>query len=379
MTEKLYYKDAYIKDFTATVTECTEERGAYLIALDRTAFFPNEAGQSADGGTLSGVRVLDAFERGGIIYHKTEAPLGVGTAVKGEIDFPERFRKMQSHTAEHLLSGIIHTRHGFDNVGFHLGEDMVTFDASGKLEREDIAEIERLANLAIYENRRVSAYFPTASELENMEYRSKLELRQDVRIVSIDGYDDCACCAPHVGTLGEIGIIKILSFEMHRGGTRIYMLAGSDAYSDTVKKYEALRKISGMLSAPPEKTPEALSVFLAELENERYKNRALEERYVGLITATVPEEGNAVLYHPELSPEGLRALADSVATRISGIAVALGGEENNYKYVIASRGADLGKAAKEINSALEGRGGGRGEMIQGSFYTSLDRIKKYFK
>ena len=176
-TEKIYDADAYISEFTATVLSCEADKKGYRVLLDRTAFFPEEGGQKADKGTLDGLTVTDVQEEALLIYHYLTTPLAVGKLVQGKIDFEDRYRKMQNHTGEHIACGIIHALYGLDNVGFHLSNEDVTFDISGELNREQLNEVEDLANRAIYRNIPVMASYPTAEELKEMQYRAKLSLQ----------------------------------------------------------------------------------------------------------------------------------------------------------------------------------------------------------
>ena len=226
MTQKLYYIDAYTKEFDAELISVTAAEGGFDVVLDRTAFFPEEGGQSADTGSIGGARVLDVYEQQGIIHHLTDVS-PEGKQVHCVLDFDSRFEKMQCHTAEHILCGIIHRIFGLDNVGFHLGADEVTFDVDGVLDRSQLDKVEEIANNVVFSNLSVRTYFPSSEELSSMEYRSKLDLTEGVRLVEVEGTDTCACCAPHVSRTGEIGLIKILDFMKHRGGTRIWMVAGS--------------------------------------------------------------------------------------------------------------------------------------------------------
>ena len=206
MTEKLYYISAYTSKFSATVVSFFTEGDKLLAVLDKTAFFPEEGGQSADTGMIGGACVIDVTERDGIIYHTVDTPLTVGETVECTIDFAERYEKMKCHTAEHILCGIMHKLYGAENIGFHLGDDVVTFDVSPVLTRADLDRVEDIANRIIAENVDVVASFPTREELCALEYRAKLDLTENVRIVSIGDYDKCACCAPHVEKTGEIGL-----------------------------------------------------------------------------------------------------------------------------------------------------------------------------
>ena len=378
MTEKLYYKDAYIKEFSATVLSCERRDGGYETVLDRTAFFPEEGGQSADRGYIGEARVLDAFERDGVVYHLTDRRVALGE-VYCKLDFDERFEKMQCHTAEHILCGIIHSLYGLENVGFHLGDDIVTFDVSAPLTREQLDEVERLANEAVFANIPVETSFPTQNELSLLEYRSKLELTENVRIVKIGDVDSCACCAPHVKLTGEIGLIKVLDFERHRGGIRIIMVAGRRALVDYSKKYANIKRISAMLCTPQHETADELSRLMSEYESLRGELKAVKLRSAEALASTYEqEEKNAVVFLEGFTPDELRAFANAYKEKVGGILVALTGEEGDYKYILMKKASDVSAEIKKINAALLGRGGGRGEMAQGTFKSTLEEIKNYF-
>ena len=192
--KKLYYESPYKKEFEATVLSCVKGKKGYEAVLDETAFYPEGGGQPADTGVIDGVRVYDVHERDGVVVHYTEGELPEGKKVKGVIDWERRFCLMQEHSGEHLVSGLIHSVFGYDNVGFHMGAEEVTIDLNGTLEWKDLMEIEEKANEIIWENREIYAGFPPKEELCAMEYRSKKELTGDVRIVRIPGGDVCACC-----------------------------------------------------------------------------------------------------------------------------------------------------------------------------------------
>ena len=379
MTEKLYYNNAYIKDFFATVLSCSSTDVGYSVVLDKTAFFPEEGGQSADTGTLGGIRVIDVSEKRGIIYHFLEAPLTVGDVVHGEIDFDERFDKMQQHTAEHILSGIIHSKYGFNNVGFHLGKDEVTFDIDGILTRAELDAVEDIANKAVFNNLNVRAYFPDPDELSSLKYRSKLDLSSGVRIVDIDGIDVCACCAPHVSRTGEIGCIKILDYVKWHSGLRMTIAAGARALMDYREKYTSVKNISTLLSAPKSDVYSAVSLLLSSNEEQRAAVRQLNFRIAALEAEKVEStEKNAVIAFQSMPTDALIEFSNHALPKIGGILVALSGTDGNYKYVISSNNEDISEKAKEINSALDGKGGGKGNMIRGSFASDIESIRKFF-
>ena len=380
MTEKLYYNDAYIKEFYATVLSVCEEDNGYSVVLDATAFFPEEGGQSADTGYIGQCKVLDVKEKDGVIYHYTDSAPDVGAGVHCRLNFAERYDKMQCHTAEHILCGLAHKLYGVDNIGFHLGDDAVTMDLSEVLTREQLDKIEELANEAIFANVAVTTIFPTKEELSSLEYRSKLDITDGVRIVMIGEYDSCACCAPHVATTGEIGLVKILDFEKHRGGVRLWIVAGKRALLDYRARYTTAQRISALLSEPQSSIDSGVERLLSAYEELKGKIKLLRleaARAHGESVAT--SSGNVVVVMPNATAEEMRELSAAALPKIEGMLVILTGTDGDYKYIISSRNIEVSNLAKQINAELSGRGGGRGYMIQGSFYTTLEEIKNYFE
>ena len=379
MTEKLYYKDAYLKEFCAVVLSCEEANEGYAVVLDKTAFFPEEGGQYSDRGTLDSVSVTNVSEVDGVIYHYTDAPVEVGKSVIGRIDFSERYEKMQCHTAEHILSGLIHKIYGLNNVGFHLGSDDVTMDVSAPLSEEDLLKIEALANEVIYSNVEVVAIYPEPEKLSELTYRSKLDITENVRIINIGEIDSCACCAPHVSRTGEIGMIMILDYEKLRGGMRIHISAGKRAYRIYRKMYENLADISHMLSVPRLNTADAVEKTLSDLEEKKMEYKASRIAYFEREADLIKESsGNIVLSFSDATQDELRALANKAIDKVGGILVLLSKNEDGYKYLLASKSVDLKNEIKKINAALCGRGGGSSVMVQGSFGATLAEINDFF-
>ncbi len=378
-TEKLYYKDSYIKEFDALVLSCDKSDKGYDVVLDKTAFFPEAGGQTSDKGYINDARVFDAREINGVIHHYTESAVNVNESVQCVLDFEERHSKMRSHTAEHIVSGLFHSLYGIENTGFHLGSLDVTFDTSEVVTREMLKKVERLANEAVCKNAPVTAYMPTESELSSLEYRSKLDLKEDVRIVHIEGYDDCACCAPHVAYTGEIGMIKFLDAVKHKSGSRIRMLAGMDAYDHLVTVTEQAQRISVLLCAPTtEIADEVDRLHSAKCELDRRQSELGRELAAAKAEALSPTAGNAVLISPIAESDALRALVNTAAPKVGGITLALFGEECDYRYVLYTESPDFSSIVKNANAALGGKGGGRAPMAQGSYRATIEEIKKYF-
>jgi alanyl-tRNA synthetase len=379
MTEKLYYNDAYIKEFRATVLSVEKEENGYSVVLDKTAFFPEEGGQYSDRGFIGDARVDIVKESEGIIYHYTDKAPTVGDELLCKIDFEERYEKMQCHSGEHILSGLIHELYGLDNVGFHLGAVDVTMDVSAPLTREQLDRVELLANEIIYKNVEITTEFPTSDELPNMEYRAKLDLTENVRIVRIGEYDACACCAPHVKYTGEIGVIKILDFAKLRGGIRIHITAGRRALREFRELYNSVGAVSALLSVPKSDIGEGTERLLSALSDEKarfseYRLKRMKDE-AGILSRT---DGNLVKVFPDAAMDELIAFANLATDKVSGALVLLSGSDGAYKYVISSSSLDLRLFVKDINKSLLGRGGGKPNMIQGSFSSSLSEIEEYF-
>lgn len=378
MTEKLYYKDAYIKEFEAELLSCEQIEGSFDVVLDKTAFFPEEGGQYSDTGKIGDANVSHVYEKDGIIHHVADSNPGSGTLFCS-INFDERYEKMQIHTGEHIVSGVFHSLYGYDNVGFHLGSDIVTMDINAVLSEEQIRRVEAMANEIVYKNVPVVACFPDKDELSNLEYRSKLDLKENVRIVKIGEYDSCACCAPHVSHSGEVGIIRLVEYTKHRGGTRITITAGRRAFLDAVKTYESVRAVSAALSVPREEVADGVLRLLSENEALKLElKRVRREHYLYTAKDIERTDKNLVLYYPEAESDDVKTLANELIERVGGILVLLFGSEDAVKYLIVSKTADLRAMSRDINTALFGRGGGKPEAIQGSFGASIEDIRAYF-
>ncbi len=379
MTEKLYYLDAYIKEFEADVLSARETEEGIIVVLNKTAFFPEEGGQYSDRGFIGDARVGHVYEENGTVYHVCDK-MPEGTRVFCKIDFDERYEKMQIHTAEHIISGVFHNFFGYENVGFHLGADVVTMDINAVLSEKDIVFAEEEANRIVYENVPVTTLFPEPDELSRFEYRAKLDLTENVRLVKIGEHDLCACCAPHVKSSGEVGLIRLLDFMKHRGGTRITITAGIRAMRDSRYRYETVREISNLLSVPKSEVADGVRRLLSDYEEIKLLAKKAKEDYYLLIAKNVaPTDKNLVLYYPGADAEDVKTIANGIIDRIGGILVILFGKEGELKYLMVSKSHDLRAMAKDINSALGGRGGGKPEAIQGTLASTLEEVKKYFE
>ena len=379
MTEKLYELDSYCRSFTATVIECKSHEDGFAVRLDRTAFFPEGGGQASDTGLLNGIQVTDVQIVDGEIWHYVDAPLEAGTTVEGELDWEVRFARMQHHTAEHIVCGIAHRWHGLENVGFHLGSEDVTLDLDGELTREQIDAIEDEANRIVWQNVAVTATIPTAEALATLTYRSKKELEGDVRLVTIDGVDCCACCAPHVGRTGEIGVIKLLDFIRYKGGVRIHLLCGAAAVADYRYRYAQSAEISAKLSVKQYDLTAAVDRLAAEKDEMKLKLRAANRRLADAMVAAVESTDRPVYFIGEdWDADTLRRIVNGLTARCTGLCVAYSGTDGAYTYVMGGTDA-LKEAAAEMNTSLSGRGGGDNRQVQGRVQATATEIAAYWR
>ena len=380
MTEKLCESDAYLKTFTARVVSCREGVRGWETVLDRTAFYPEGGGQAGDVGILGGVRVTDTQEKDGEIVHYCDSELPIGGEVTGEIDWARRFDLMQQHSGEHIVSGLIHRRFGFNNVGFHMGSAVTAIDFDGIVTPEELSEIERQANGIVWADVPVDASFPPPEELEKIEYRSKKELTGAVRIVAIPGADVCACCGTHVARTGEIGLIRFLSCQKLRQGVRVELVCGARAYDYAAAAMEQNRRVSNLLSAKPLETAEAVRRLQEGCQDVNYRLVGLENRLFALRAETLSGAGDALLFEPDLTPDALRRLCDAVMKRRCGLCAAFSGEDDTgYKYAVGHSDGDVRGFVKEMNAALHGRGGGKPSFAQGSVSASRAEIEAFFR
>ena len=381
-TVRLYDQDAYATKFEAEVLACEEvekkEKKVYQVWLDQTLFFPEEGGQSPDMGTIDGIKVLDVQIKDEVITHTLAAPLAVGTTVKGVVDWKHRFYNMQQHSGEHIFSGIVHNRFGYDNVGFHLSDSIVTMDFNGVITAEDIEEIETEVNQAIIENIPVEVSYPTKEELKVLEYRSKIEIEGQVRIVTIPGYDVCACCAPHVRRTGEIGMLKVMNVQSYKGGVRISILCGFRALEAFRQKADITTELMAQFSTNQEALVE--NVTKLKNTNQTMKNQlaSAKQELMEYKVAAIPEDSeNAILFESDLDTPVVRNVVNGLVEQFTGIcAVFVGNDESGYQFIVGSKNKDCRAIAAALREKLSARGGGSDKMIQGSVAASQLQIEE---
>ena len=394
-TIKLYDDRPYDLSFTGEIIYAGPmKEGTRELVLDRTLFFPEEGGQSPDQGMLADCRVTDVQIRDGVIIHTVRGSrerlevLEPGCPVRGELDWDFRFSNMQNHTGEHILSGLLHSTYGFDNIGFRLSPNTVTLDFNGHLDRDALLEIERRANEAVYANLEVIARYPDRDRLEAMEYRSKKQIDEAVRVVTIPGVDACACCAPHVRRTGEIGVIRILKSLRFKGGTRLTILSGRRALALMQQQLIVLEDVSHLTSRKQEELAEGVRSLLEENAAQRFRIGELERQVTDLRLSAIPaDQKNVFLAEADMSPLAQRGYVNGLCERHEGCCgVFVGNDSEGYKFIIGARQSDAKhqnalhsdarQAAALLRETLGARGGGKPAMVQGSVKATWQEIQK---
>ena len=378
-TRKLYYEDCHLKSFTATVVSCEQREKGYAVILDATAFYPEGGGQACDLGTLNGIAVLDVREEGEQVVHLCGSPLKIGEAVQGQIDWQRRFDLMQQHTGEHIVSGLIHQRFGWHNVGFHMGSDTVTIDFDGPITPEALAEIEEEANRRVWANLPLRCWYPEEDRLPTVPYRSKRQLPWPVRIVQVPDTDSCACCGVHVAATGEVGVIKLFSCVKFHQGVRIEMACGGRALRLLSQVYEQNRQVSQAFSAKIMETGEAARKMNEALAAEKFRVTVLQRQIFDRIAAGYANCDRVVHFENGLSPASVRELAERIAALCSGVAAVFSGEDGRYDVCLARPGGDVKQLGAEMAKALDGRGGGKPGFFQGSVKATEEQIRQFFR
>lgn len=398
MTEtiKLYDRDAYATEFEADIISCEPNKAddkRFDIILNQTLFFPEEGGQSPDMGILGGYRVVDVQIKNGVITHtvetsagdccevEKEAELAAGVHVQGKLDWQHRFYNMQQHSGEHIFSGIVHSRFGFENVGFHLSDSVVTMDFSGVLSPEDIAEVEHEVNVAISKNIPIEVTYPSRDELAQLEYRSKIEIEGQVRIVTVPGYDVCACCAPHVKRTGEIGMLKVMNYQNYKGGVRVSILCGFRALEAFRQKCDIISELMGIFTTNQEAIVDNVTKLKAVNQSLKSELGTAKSDLLDYKVAELPTDtDNAVLFEGGIDTNAARNCVNALVEKYSGFsAFFMGNDEEGYSFIIGSKNEDCNTVAAALRNKLGARGGGKPVMVQGSVKAVKSEIEEVLK
>ena len=410
---RIYETDSYMKQVDTEVLDCIKNEDGIWVSLKDTIFFPEEGGQYADTGRIlckttspdtpagisgsgaytceTGVCVVNVLD--GIIIHsdegqfsrimyKVDSEIEPGTKVTLELDWDKRYSRMQNHSGEHIISGLIHNTYGLENVGFHLSDDEpVTLNMNGVLTYEQVADLEREANEIIYANLPITASYPTDKELESISYRSKLEIEGQVRLITIGDetrtVDICACCAPHVHRTGEIGLLKVINVTRYKGGVQIGILCGRRAFEYVDHQQAILRKLSNSLTTHTDNVYNIVMNHIDEINLLKAELSSYKELQIQAIIENLSaEEKPCIFTDAELSPTNMKNLFNLLCERFEGY-VGLFVGDGSYRYYAGSRTLDSRELASSLR-AIGAKGGGSERMIQGQITASRESILELF-
>jgi len=376
MTEKLFEINSMLTECDATVVSCTPKDDKFLVVLDRTVIFPEGGGQLSDQGKLDDAKVSYAADKGGDVIHYADKAFAPGQKVHVTLDWPIRMDRMQQHTGEHILSYAFWKSCGANNIGFHMNEDMVTIDLDKEVNQEEVNKAENLANLEIWQNKQISATYMNDSEVAKLTMRKKNEnIHGAIRIVAIDNGDICTCCGTHFPQTGAIGLIKVLRFEKHKGGTRVEFNCGARALKNMQERNIVLVDTSNMLSVKEVDVPEAVTRLKTELVElaAQSKERTMElfkaQLPALLAKAPVNANGDKILFvSKKLDPKEAKSLMQllSAETKVVIGIVAAQDKRVSYQFALGKEAQGDCKAyCQKANELFGGKGGGNATFAQG--------------
>lgn len=379
MTEKMYYVNSYQQEFTAKIKDMrTLPDGSYGVVLDRTVFYPEGGGQPCDTGWLDDIPVLAVFEDNGSIVHVTSAR-PAAEKVLGRLDWERRFDHMQQHSGEHILSAVFSDLFGGENIGFHLGSDAVYIDVTMEtMSSEQAAAAETAANAVVFANLPVRSEFVAGGDLAGFPLRKQpAKGFAAIRLVSVAGVDCCPCGGTHVAASGEIGLIRIRSWERKAGAVRVDFVCGGRALEDYRLNSSVARDLSVRLSVPVVDVPAAAERQMGKLETLTRQLQAAKQELAGYRADELYEKADklsdiklAVSVIPDASAAELSDLARAVLIRGRAVVLLAAGnaELDKSHFVFACTTgipADMGKLLKKTLTLIGGKGGGNAHWAQG--------------
>lgn len=380
ITKKIYYQKDYQQTFKGKVVSCKKDKSYYWVVLDQTAFYPEGGGQPADTGWLGESYVSDVFEKEEIIYHQVDKPLEIGLEVEGKINFERRFDFMQQHTGEHMLSGLIHERYGYNNVGFHMNTEYTTCDFDGPITKEQLQELEEIINEGIYKNKEVCCTIYNENEALNLKYRSKLDLKGQIRVVTVPDYDTCACCGLHVQRTGEIGIVKVVNSERHRGGTRVTLLCGKRALLDYQSKQEVVIRVGQQLSVKLENIPSSIGKLQEELSKYKFETTMLRNERLKDKAQTYLKQDTAgiFIYEEDLQGDTARKLCILLGEKTEKPILVIGGKRECLRYALSGTSKEITSLNERLTKEFMGKGGGKAGLYQGNIKGEIESIRTFY-
>lgn len=379
MTKKLYYQDPYKFEFQEEIIDIQNYKNNFVIFFNETYFYPTSGGQPCDLGFIAESKIIEIFEKDGLIWHIVDKkPLDKKVLCK--IDKNRRLEHMQLHTGQHLLSQACIKVIKAPTISIHLGSELSNIEVViPNISEEEINLIEDTANEIIYENRNVNILYTSEEESKNMDLRKKPKKTSydgSVRVIEIEDFDMSPCGGTHVTKTGEIGIIKIIGFEKYKGNIRIEFICGRRALLDYRRKNISIKNISAKFSAKNKDVEERVNKSLDELKELQKEISTLKKENANLISKELINKYEQIndikvisYFFENLDLFTLKQISENISENDKTIAI-LFSNYNNKTNLIISKNNDvklnLSNTSKEIFSLINGKGGGKDNIIQGS-------------
>lgn len=374
MAKRLYYDNSYVTEFEAQIIEQYKKGDKFAVIVDQTAFYPTSGGQMADSGTLNDQQVLDVIEERDEIVHLVSEPIQSGNVVIGKIDWNRRFDFMQQHTGFHILAGSFLQVTGAITLSSHLGEDKDTIDVNmTELTWEQVQKIEELANTIVYQNRPVNSSWASAKEIENLSLRKPPKFfNKPIRLIDIKDFDHDPCGGTHVSNTGEVGMIKVLSWEKVRDNIRCSFVAGKRALLDYQCRTKTTQKINRVLSTTDSETADQVELLKQNVKIRDKQLKKLQQQLLQLETDQLVARGKnqkGELWIEEFKfkkPNDIRYLAVNVSKKIPTIIVFFSTDDPAYLVVACddSLQIDLQPLIPRLRDILGAKGGGNAGFIE---------------
>jgi len=378
-TERLYFRDSRLLEFTGTVIDIRSSDGGDSVVLDRTAFYPTGGGQPNDLGTLSSVEVTDVFEdEWGAIYHKVAgaSSLAIGSEVTGRIDPARRLDHLQQHSGQHILSQAFVRACGAETRSFHMGAETSTIDVDWQSPSEDlIRAAENVANEIVFEDRPMIVHLVNEEEAVRFPLRKESPVQGDIRIIEVEDFDWSPCGGTHATRTGQVGLIAVRSYERAKKMTRIEFVCGGRALREYRLARDTAFGVARLLSAERENAVDLVEKTIQD--NKTFKKRIHEllelamSAEAGEMLVSADSLGSFKIVHQVFDGrdlEEVRMLAQKIVQREPSIALLATKDSGSVRLVFARSASlehSMGELVTEACQALGGRGGGRPDLAQG--------------
>jgi alanyl-tRNA synthetase len=378
MTIKQYYQDAYMKTFQTSIQDQQQDESGWYVVLEQTAFYPTGGGQPHDTGTLEDKRIINVEEVNGEIRHYIEEPFeDISGVVKGQIDWERRFDHMQQHAGQHILSAAFAEALQYETISFHLGKEVLTIDLNvSDISESDAQQAEELANRIIREARAIETKWVTEAELSNYPLRKQPSVTGEIRLVIIPNFDYNGCGGTHPRSTSEVGAIKILDWEKHKGHIRLQFVCGDRVLYQLDRKHGILKELTGVLQAPEENMVSTVERMIAKQKEQEKALEGLKEILLtyeaeGLLGKGTPKDEHTLIQkaYEDRPIQELQKIAQHIISKREEAIVLLVVQNDQKLQLVAAKGSspsvNLREVGQKVFPLINGKGGGKESFVQG--------------